>query len=138
MDHYSYSHNSRHLDTHQPDCDLITDKRISSNRVIAGDKPIKDACSLICERFSHGAVFRIGGDEFAVILKDRGFDSMTEDINEFNRIVEANNQAGSVVVSIGWSVLKEDDLRLSDMFERADQMMYERKKELKAKAPAAR
>jgi GGDEF domain-containing protein len=43
-----------------------------------------------------------------------------------------------VVVSIGWSVLGQEDHSLSDIFERADQMMYERKKELKAQAPAAR
>jgi GGDEF domain-containing protein len=41
-----------------------------------------------------------------------------------------------VVVSIGWSVLEQDDQNVSDIFERADQMMYERKKELKAMTPA--
>ncbi len=118
-------------------CDINRLKEVNDTQGhAAGDKLIKDACALICEQFSHGAVFRIGGDEFAVILKDRGFDSMTEDINEFNRIVEANNQEGSVVVSIGWSILEPDDHNLSDIFERADQMMYERKKELKAMTPA--
>ena len=39
------------------------------------DKLIKDASALICECFTHGAVFRIGGDEFVVILQEKGFDT---------------------------------------------------------------
>ena len=97
----------------------------------AGDKLIKDACSLICEYFKQGAVFRIGGDEFAVILQGKGYDSMLEVIDELNRKVEDNIKEDSVVVSIGYSVLEQGDNHLKDVFERADKMMYERKKELK-------
>ena len=97
----------------------------------AGDKLIKDACSLICEYFKQGAVFRIGGDEFAVILQGKGYDSMLEVIDELNSKVEDNIKENSVVVSIGYSVLKQGDRHLKDVFERADKMMYERKKELK-------
>ena len=98
----------------------------------AGDQLIKDACALICDYFKHGAVFRTGGDEFVVILQDQGFDSMTEVISELNRKIEANIEENAVVVSIGYSVLEQEDQRLRDVFERADQMMYKRKKELKA------
>ena len=37
-----------------------------------------------------------------------------------------------MVVAIGYAVLGPEDRQLRDVFERADQMMYERKKELKA------
>ncbi len=97
----------------------------------AGDKLIKDASKLICEYFPHGAVFRIGGDEFTVILKEKGYDTMNETIPEFNRKVEENIKTGDVVVSIGYSALKPEDEQLHDVFERADHMMYKRKKELK-------
>ena len=97
----------------------------------AGDQLIKDACSLICEYFKQGAVFRIGGDEFAVILQGKGYDSMLEVIDELNSKVEDNIKENSVVVSIGYSVLKQGDRHLKDVFERADKMMYERKNELK-------
>ncbi|MCR5302415.1 MAG: GGDEF domain-containing protein [Lachnospiraceae bacterium] len=96
-----------------------------------GDRLIKDACTLICEYFKQGAVFRIGGDEFAVILQGKGYESMMEIIEELNRKVEENIRENSVVVSIGYSVLGEDDHTLQDVFVRADQMMYERKNELK-------
>ena len=98
----------------------------------AGDQLIKDASAMICEQFKRGAVFRIGGDEFVVLLQGEGFDTMQEEIDELNRKVEANIKNNSVVVSIGYSVWKKDDRYLNDVFGRADQMMYERKKELKA------
>jgi diguanylate cyclase (GGDEF)-like protein len=98
----------------------------------AGDKLIKDASALICEYFSHGAVFRIGGDEFVVLLQGEGYETMHEVISELNRKVEANIEDNAVVISIGYSVLEQDDQYLSDVFERADKMMYERKKELKS------
>jgi len=105
----------------------------------AGDQLIKDACSLICEYFTHGAVFRVGGDEFVIILQGKGYDMMSEVINKLNRKVEENIKDNAVVISIGYSVLNQEDQQLSDVFERADRMMYERKKELKSMgAPTSR
>ena len=105
----------------------------------AGDQLIKDACALICEYFKHGAVFRIGGDEFVVLLQGKGYDTMQETVRDLNRKVEENIRKNEVVVSIGCSVLEPGDQQLRDVFERADQMMYERKKELKAMgAPTSR
>lgn len=98
----------------------------------AGDQLIKDACALICENFTHGAVFRVGGDEFVVLLQGKGYDTVHEVIRELNRKVEENIKKNAVVVSIGYSVLNQGDQQLRDVFERADQMMYERKKELKS------
>ena len=98
----------------------------------AGDQLIKEACAMICEYFRHGAVFRVGGDEFAVILQGKGFDTMEDVISRLNRKVEENIKNNAVVISIGYSVLKRGDSTLRDVFERADQMMYERKNELKS------
>ncbi len=97
----------------------------------AGDQLIKDASALICECFSHGAVFRIGGDEFVVLLQGEGYDTMHEVIRELNSRVEENMKKNAVVVSIGYSELEPGDEYLNDIFERADRMMYDRKKELK-------
>ena len=98
----------------------------------AGDQLIKNACALICEHFTHGAVFRVGGDEFVVLLQGKGYDTVHEVIRELNRTVEESIKKNAVVVSIGYSVLNQGDQQLRDVFERADQMMYERKKELKS------
>ncbi len=98
----------------------------------AGDKLIKDASALICDFFVHGSVYRTGGDEFVVLLQGKGYDTRDEVIAAFNRQVEENIKTNDVVVSIGYSTLKPDDEQLHDVFERADHMMYDRKKELKS------
>jgi diguanylate cyclase (GGDEF)-like protein len=98
----------------------------------AGDQLIKDACALICNVFNHGSVYRTGGDEFIVLLSGKGFDTKEETIDAFNRQVEENIQKNEVVVSIGYSTLQPEDEQLHDIFERADHMMYARKKELKS------
>ena len=97
----------------------------------AGDKLIKDASNLICEYFTHGAVYRIGGDEFVVVLQEKGYDTMHEVISEINRVIEGNIAKNEVVISIGYSELTPKDQLLHDVFERADQMMYKRKQQLK-------
>ena len=98
----------------------------------AGDKLIKDACALICENFIHGAVFRVGGDEFVVVLQEKGYDTMKKTIRALNNKIEANITENGVVVSVGYSVLEEGDHQVRDVFIRADKMMYARKQELKA------
>lgn len=98
----------------------------------AGDKLIKDASALICDQFNHGSVYRTGGDEFVVLLTGKGFDTRQEVIDAFNRKVEENIKNNEVVVSIGYTTLQPEDEQLHDLFQRADQMMYERKKLLKS------
>ena len=93
----------------------------------AGDQLIKDACALICDHFTHGAVYRVGGDEFAVLLQGKGYDTMHEVIDALNQKVEANIKENAVVVSIGYAVLEPGDQQLRDIFDRADQMMYDAK-----------
>ena len=98
----------------------------------AGDKLIKDGSDLLCEHFKNGSVFRIGGDEFVVLLVGKGYETREESMRDLNRRVEANISTDEVVISIGCSTLEPGDEQLHDAFTRADQLMYERKKELKS------
>ncbi|MCR5672528.1 MAG: diguanylate cyclase [Lachnospiraceae bacterium] len=102
----------------------------------AGDQLIKDASALICEHFKHGAVFRVGGDEFTVLLLGDGYDTMQESLDRLNSKVEANIKENGVVVSIGYAVWDKEDRYVNEVFERADHMMYERKKQLKSMGAA--
>ena len=114
-------------------CDVNGLKHVNDTKGhAAGDQLIKDASALLSEYFMHGSVFRIGGDEFVVLLQGKGYDKRQENIDAFNRKVEANIAEEAVVVSIGHSDLQPGDRTLRDVFERADQLMYERKKQLKA------
>lgn len=114
-------------------CDINGLKYINDTKGhAAGDRLIKDACALICDTFNHGSVYRTGGDEFIVLLQGKGYDTREEVIAAFNRQIEENIKKDEVVVSIGHSILQPEDEQLHDVFERADQMMYARKKELKS------
>ena len=114
-------------------CDINGLKYVNDTKGhAAGDQLIKDACALICDIFDHGSVYRTGGDEFVVILQGKGYDNMNETIAAFNQQVEENIKKNGVVVSIGYSILQPDDEQLHDIFERADHLMYDRKKELKS------
>ncbi len=95
----------------------------------AGDEYIKDACHMICVVFKHSPVFRVGGDEFAVILSGEDYDNRDELMSQLKRSVEENASRGEVTVSVGISAFeRENDMRLQDVFERADKEMYRQKK----------
>ena len=81
---------------------------------------------------SNGSVFRIGGDGFVVLLVGKGYETREESMRDLNRQVEANISTDEVVISIGCSTLEPGDEQLHDAFTRADQLMYDRKKELKS------
>lgn len=97
----------------------------------AGDRLIKDASAMICAYFPKESVFRVGGDEFALLLEGEAYDTMEEALRAFNRKIEANIKEDTVVIAAGYAVLESGDRRLHDVFDRADRMMYERKKQLK-------
>ena len=97
----------------------------------AGDKLIKDASVLICEVFSNSPVFRIGGDEFVVVLKGHDYEYRMGLFKQFIETVRQNKREGKVVVAIGMSEYVEADSRIEDVLDRADILMYSNKKQLK-------
>ena len=99
----------------------------------AGDEYIRMACQLICEKFDHSPVYRVGGDEFFVILTGRDYTDRTEIMKELNIEVEKGINGEGVVISVGMSEFDETiDKNLREVIERADALMYVRKKHLKA------
>ncbi|WP_303834280.1 GGDEF domain-containing protein [Ruminococcus flavefaciens] len=98
----------------------------------AGDEYIKDSCSIICNIFKRSPVFRIGGDEFAVILKGWDYVRRQYLMKELYELLEENKQNGMVVMAAGMSEYEPDtDMRVQDVFERADNLMYDNKKQCK-------
>jgi len=98
----------------------------------AGDQFIRDACRIICTTFKRSPVFRVGGDEFAVLSQGDDYtriDELTELINAHNEDAVAN---GGIVIAMGMARY-EHDTKVSQVYERADQKMYENKSELKEK-----
>ena len=94
----------------------------------AGDEYIRSASAIICNSFSHSPVFRIGGDEFAVILKGRDYDNRSELMDQMLKKLEESKNNGLKLFAVGISDFDPDmDIRVQDVFERADRLMYEDK-----------
>ena len=101
-----------------------------------GDDLIRAACALICDVFQHSPVFRIGGDEFAVMLSGRDYENREALLGKIRETSAANRKRrAGVVVASGISLFDpQSDHTVADVFKRADQEMYKNKRELKAMA----
>ena len=97
----------------------------------AGDQYIRDACKIICEIFNHSPVFRIGGDEFAVISQGGDYARIDELVGRVNAHNAEARRAGGVTIACGMARRADDD-SVAPVFERADQNMYQNKSDLKS------
>lgn len=105
-----------------------------------GDVYLKNASSAICNVFLHSPVFRIGGDEFAVILRNFDYEGREVLINQFETSIAeinagAKNKWEKVDMAFGITAYDEKtDRYVSDVVRRADKEMYDHKQQIKAAA----
>lgn len=105
----------------------------------AGDLYLKGCCHLICEAFKHSPVFRIGGDEFVVLLLGQDYENRNEIAAELRAAFasefaqQAKDPWLRYSAAVGIAELNAGDSSLEQVFRRADQMMYEEKKQFKQK-----
>lgn len=99
----------------------------------AGDVLLQDACRLICRKFKHSPVYRIGGDEFVAMLEGEDYENRKTLLAEFDTQMEENQERGGVVIATGLAVYRPGkDNSYRRIFERADHRMYDRKGTLKS------
>lgn len=118
-------------------CDINDLKLINDSRGHSfGDEAIQKACRIICEIYENSAVYRIGGDEFAVILTDEDYERRYELLEKLRKESEDNARLRSgPAVACGMSVYHSGvDKSFSEVFDRADARMYDNKKELKSES----
>ena len=96
----------------------------------AGDQYLRDACGVICGIFKHSPVFRIGGDEFAVIVQGRDYNSIEELLGKMKDHNRNAARDGGIVIACGMSKFNGDSTT-AEVFERADLSMYDNKNTLK-------
>ena len=108
-----------------------------------GDLYLKAACALICRVFQHSPVFRIGGDEFIIVLQNSDFTAREELLRRFDSEAAATRAAllsewERVSVAKGVAVFDPAlDHSVDDVFRRADAGMYQDKKQMKHDVPGA-
>ena len=104
-----------------------------------GNIYIKKMCTMICDIFAHSPVFRVGGDEFVVVLVHRDYENRDElvadlkkrmnDLSEKTELEEWLRPSAALGLGI---YDKEKDIDCDQVFKRADDAMYENKTEMKA------
>ena len=104
-----------------------------------GNIAIKKLCHLVCAIFEHSPVFRIGGDEFAVVLEHNDYAKVSDLVDTFNAKLDEMAADTKLEpwerISAAIGVARYDpvtDSSVANVFKRADKAMYLRKKEMKA------
>ena len=99
-----------------------------------GDEYLKSACRMICSVFKHSSVFRVGGDEFALVLQNEDYRNRSALADQFYRECDTVNSAAAteweqVHAALGIAVFDSKiDKTVSDTVRRADRIMYENKR----------
>ena len=95
----------------------------------AGDDYIKASCRMICRVYLHSPVFRIGGDEFVILLRGQDYEHRNRLFSSLRKQVEENTRIGEgPVLASGMAEYRPgEDRSAEDVFNRADRDMFEHK-----------
>jgi diguanylate cyclase (GGDEF)-like protein len=98
-----------------------------------GDICIKNACARICGVFGHSPVFRVGGDEFIVILTGEDYIQRQKLLEKINALPkDLSKVRPGETISAGLAVYdNEKHPSVLSVAEEADKAMYEKKQALK-------
>ncbi len=118
-------------------CDVNGLKDINSTEGRkAGDQYIIDAAEMLKGVFKNSSVFRVGGDEFIVLLFDKDYEERRLLINKLIDIQVYHRECGKVTVAYGMAEFDpEHDIRVQDVVKRADKAMKVNKDSLRGLIP---
>lgn len=103
----------------------------------SGDLYIKGCCHMVCERFKHSPVYRIGGDEFVVIVSGPDYvnrKTLCEQLKaDFKKSYEQENVSPweRYSAAVGMAEKAAADQSTDFVFKRADAAMYKDKERFK-------
>lgn len=98
-----------------------------------GDHYIKAAAEILDNSSrEEDIVARIGGDEFAMILAETGFQAADKIYQRIKNNIEVYNQENKLVrrleISLGFAVKTKKEQNIDKIFKQADEMMYNNKR----------
>lgn len=104
----------------------------------AGDKFIADAADCICRGFEKlGKCYRIGGDEFCVLIRKGREKTIRVAIEKVKCLIEEKNAERAMPLSIacGYAIRDNEKETMEQLFNRSDEMMYNVKYRMKQQFP---
>jgi diguanylate cyclase (GGDEF)-like protein len=118
-------------------CDLNNLKQCNDTLGHAyGDQYITDSATILRKIFSrYGKIYRIGGDEFCIIIPDKHkchIDKLMKELIEEQQTYNSHSPVINLQIACGYSEFNPDtDTNMEDIRSRADELMYKNKKEIK-------
>ena len=99
-----------------------------------GNDYLTGSCTIICDIYQHSPVFRIGGDEFVVVLERRDYDErdkLFQNLTELfgnESLYEGKDPWLKFSAAAGMAVFNSDtDTNAEEVFKKADKIMYDNK-----------
>ena len=87
-----------------------------------GDKMLESIAGILTKQFGHGKVYRIGGDEFVVLVENSSKDEIKNTMTSADSQIEEKGY--SVSYGIDWS---DKEIDITEMVKIADSYMYDAK-----------
>ena len=98
----------------------------------AGDKYIIESCQAIKSFFPKSTLYRYGGDEFVLFIEGDEYKNRHQVLEAFNKEIDKSFVTGNPIIATGISDYRPGkDNTFRAVFNRADERMYIRKKQLK-------
>ena len=101
-----------------------------------GDEYIRKACHMICLNYKMSPVFRVGGDEFVIILEGSDYENREALLAKLRETASKNtDEEDGIVIACGMAIKGVLD-DFNSVFHKADKEMYAHKSQLKEKRPS--
>ncbi|MBO4905390.1 MAG: GGDEF domain-containing protein [Lachnospiraceae bacterium] len=103
----------------------------------AGDTYLSGCCNIVCDIFKHSPVYRVGGDEFLVILTGSDYRNRHERIRQLQDAFDKSYNQTDVdpwlrySAAFGMAEFSSDDDNVESVCDRADKEMYREKARFK-------
>ena len=104
----------------------------------AGDRMIQDAAECIEDAFaSMGKCYRIGGDEFCVLMPEGTIEGIRQALDCMQALLAEKNKDHKMALTIacGYAIRQDATEAAEHIFNRADECMYEQKYRMKKEFP---
>ena len=113
-------------------CDLNDLKNVNDEEGhLIGDEFLIKTADTLRSIFQSSKVYRIGGDEFFVVLEGEDFNNRYDLVNTLKNRSRENIHNNAPVIAAGLAELGKNATDFISLFMDADQKMYEHKKQLK-------